>query len=64
MSDEAGQNLKEELAARLGRARHRGLVDCKGSVDVNNHTTPHDLLFVLNNLLRLRELGLQPSFSV
>lgn len=56
-------DIRQELEGRLERARQQGLVDCKSAVDVSNDTSTNDLLLVLNNVLRIRETGLKPTFS-
>lgn len=58
------RNVRAELECRLERARQHGLVDCKAEIDANNHSTTHDLLIVLNNLLRIRESTPKPALTV
>jgi hypothetical protein len=59
----SGVPLKDELQARLSRARKAGLVDCRVGVDVTNRSNTPDLLLVLNNVLRIRETGVRPTLS-
>lgn len=56
-------DIRKELEGRLERTRQEGLVDCKTTIDVSNNTSTHDLHLVLNNVLRIRETGLKPTFS-
>lgn len=59
----SGAPLKDELTARLERARSEGLVHAGMTVDVVFATTTPDLLQVLNNVLRLREQRPEPTYS-
>ena len=61
----SGQSLQEEFDGRYKRLSDDGLVDFKAEVDVNNHSSPHDLVRVYNNVLRLREASkFQRIFSI
>jgi U3 small nucleolar ribonucleoprotein component len=51
----SGQSLREEFDGRYQKLSDEGLVDFKAEVDVNNHSSPYDLVRVYNNVLRLRE---------
>jgi hypothetical protein len=60
----AQYSVKQELTDRLMALRQEGLVDVKAEVDVNNHSSTHNLLLVLNNLLRIRDNGAKPKYII
>jgi len=47
----------DEIGARVKKLNEEGLVDFKAEIDVNNHTSPRDLMVVLNHSLKAREEG-------
>ena len=47
----------EEIGARVRDLNLEGMVDLKAEIDVNNHTSPRDLMVVLNHSLKLRQEG-------
>lgn len=56
-------SLRDELDARLTRAREEGIVDVKATFGLDaDLLVPHQLV-VLNNILRMREEGVAPTFS-
>lgn len=51
------KGLRAEFTGRLDALESEGMVDFKAEIDVNNHSTAHDLVHTYNNLLRLRDQG-------
>ena len=56
--DSDRQKVRDELAGRLEKLKDEGFADCKGLASTSRDSNPEERIWVLNNVLRLDELGL------